>query len=174
MLRIKPRVPHASGGRTALDFRGEQPACEHRIALLDKRACRRRRLPAEREVEMQGLLVGQHILVVEDEYYLATDTADAIRRAGATVLGPCSNEQDALAQIKSRSPSAALLDINLGLGPTFNIARMLKQNDVPLIFVTGYDAEVIPPEFAKVPRLQKPVEELHIISLLAEILNSKR
>jgi DNA-binding response OmpR family regulator len=103
-------------------------------------------------------LCDQRILVVEDEYYLATDTADALQRAGAKVLGPFSSEQSALDQIRSEAPTIALLDINLGSGPSFDVARILKQRGVPLVFITGYNQEIIPAEFESAPRLQKPVE----------------
>ena len=115
-------------------------------------------------------LSGQRILVLEDDYYLATDTADAVRRAGATVVGPYSCEQDALAQIKLAAPTIALLDINLGLGPSFNIARMLKQRGVPLIFVTGYNEEMIRGEFERTPRLRTPVNMWQVLTLVTKEL----
>jgi PAS domain S-box-containing protein len=46
-------------------------------------------------VDMTGApdLTGKIVLVVEDDYYVASDTAAALRGAGAEVLGPCPTEE---------------------------------------------------------------------------------
>ena len=51
-----------------------------------------------------------------------------------------------------------ILDINLGRGASFDLARALHARSVPFLFSTGYDGSVIPAEFAHVPRLEKPVD----------------
>lgn len=113
---------------------------------------------------------GQRILVVEDDYFLATDTARAIAGAGAEVLGPYPTEQAARDEIARRSPTGAVVDINLGCGPSFALARLLLQRRLPFVFVTGYDETVVPAEFLGVPRLQKPVEPRQVVSALAAAL----
>ena len=102
-------------------------------------------------------LTGCEVLVVEDDYFLATDAARALDGAGAKVLGPCSTESDARNEIAERRPDAVLLDINLGTGSSFKLAEALKDQGIPFVFVTGYDQDVIPTEFDGVPRLEKPV-----------------
>ena len=116
-------------------------------------------------------LSGRKILVVEDDFYLATDTARALSGAGADVLGPCPTEAAAREQIADVAPSAAVLDINLEGGRSFDLARELKGAGTPFIFITGYDQEVIPEEFEGITRLQKPVTFKMIITALAEVLN---
>lgn len=49
-------------------------------------------------------LTGRRVLVVEDDYYLAGDTAAALRRAGAAVLGPCPTEDAAATSWKMKRP----------------------------------------------------------------------
>jgi hypothetical protein len=49
------------------------------------------------------------------------------------------------------------------------LAEKLKSAGVPFVFFTGYDVDMIPPVFADVPRLQKPVELRHVINSLAEV-----
>lgn len=121
---------------------------------------------------MSGLadLNGHHILVVEDDYYLATDTARALMRAGADVLGPCSTEEAARREIEGMPITAAVLDINLRGARSFSLARELKERAIPFLFVTGYDQGVIPADLHGAPRLQKPVESEEIISTLAHAL----
>ena len=116
------------------------------------------------------ILTGQRVLVLEDDYYLASDAANAVREAGGTVVGPFANERSALEEIASMRPTAALLDVNLGNGPSYEAARVLARRGVPFIFMTGYDDEVIPKEFAAIARLRKPVESMQMVSCLGSVL----
>ncbi|WP_337270896.1 response regulator [Oryzifoliimicrobium ureilyticus] len=103
-------------------------------------------------------LSGKTVLVIEDDYYVASDTAAALRSAGAMVLGPCATEEDAVRLLQDETPSAVVLDLNLGAGgPKFDIARRLTRRGIPFLFLTGYDPEVIPEELTEVQRLQKPI-----------------
>jgi len=115
-------------------------------------------------------LSGCRVLVVEDDFYLATDAARALSVAGAEVLGPCATEADAREELAQARPDAVLLDINLGSGPTFELAEKLKDENIPFVFVTGYDQDVIPSEFAEVQRLEKPVQLRRVVSTLAKVL----
>ncbi|WP_298091747.1 hypothetical protein, partial [uncultured Sphingomonas sp.] len=117
-------------------------------------------------------LGGKTVLVIEDEYYLATDVARALQGAGAEVLGPYSSEADALAGLEGHRPDVAVVDINLGAGPSFKLAEALKDGGISFVFVTGYDEEVIPPEFEQVARLQKPIQLRQIISEVAKLAGS--
>jgi len=118
----------------------------------------------------EGDLDGRRILVVEDDYYLATDATRALRGAGAQVLGPCSTEEDAREELAEQRPHAVVLDINLGSGPTLKLAEALKDQEIPFVFVTGYDQDVIPPEFDRIPRLEKPVPLRQIVGAVARLV----
>ncbi len=39
---------------------------------------------------------------------------------------------------------------------------------MPFVFITGYDEKVIPPEFAGVARLQKPVDFRQVVEAVAK------
>lgn len=113
-------------------------------------------------------LNGEVILVVEDDFLLARDAARALRDAGAEILGPYPSESAARMSLADHTLTGAVIDINLGHGPVFDLARDLSQSNVPFVFVTGYDAEIIPPEFANIECLQKPVEAQHIVRAFAK------
>lgn len=115
-------------------------------------------------------LSGLRVLVVEDEYFIATDAARALRSAGAEVIGPCSTEEAARAEIEARRPDAVLVDINLGTGPSFKLAESLKSQGIPFVFVTGYDQGMIPEEFSHIARLEKPTQLRRIIGAVAKLL----
>jgi DNA-binding response OmpR family regulator len=117
-------------------------------------------------------LSGYRVLVVEDEYYIATDTARALRDAGAEVIGPCPTEAVAQSELSAQRPNAAVVDINLGLGASFKLAETLTELGIPFIFVTGYDQDVIPPAFAAVERLEKPVQLRSIVGAISKLLTA--
>ena len=115
-------------------------------------------------------LTGRRILIVEDDYLLAWDTGDALCKAGAEIVGPVANEDDALAAIRRGNLHAAVTDINLGCGPSFETARALQSADIPFVFLTGYDQLSIPEEFHAVPRLTKPIDAKQIARELTRVL----
>jgi DNA-binding response OmpR family regulator len=106
---------------------------------------------------------------VEDDFYLADDLRRILEDVGATVLGPAANAGNALRLIDRTPPDCTILDVNLGNGPTFETARALKARAIPFIFVTGYDAGAIPPEFADAPRLQKPSDPRKLVAAVVEL-----
>ena len=115
-------------------------------------------------------LSGVRILIVEDDYYLATDAETTLRSAGATILGPCGDEGSALAIVAGETLDCAILDVNLGPGPSFHLATTMRTRGIPFVFVTGYDHDVIPDEFGDVARLQKPYLEHHLHNAIARLL----
>lgn len=109
------------------------------------------------------------VLVLEDDYNLADDAARTLEEAGARVIGPFSDADEAVRAAQERKPSCALVDINLGGGPSFAAANALVSGGVPIIFVTGYDADVIPPQFQDAPRLLKPIEPYRIVEAVRSV-----
>lgn len=115
-------------------------------------------------------LTNKRVLVLEDDYYLASDLQVAIERAGATVIGPFGDAAEAEQALTEDQPDCAFIDVNLGQGPTFDVPRALAQRDVPFAFVTGYDQGTIPEEFSDVARFEKPVAAERIVQGLARML----
>lgn len=81
----------------------------------------------------------QRILVVEDDYFLAEDLRDALESRGLEVVGPVSNDADAMELLKDGRVDSAILDINLAGTMVYHLARNLKSRGIPLVFLTGYD-----------------------------------
>jgi DNA-binding response OmpR family regulator len=118
-----------------------------------------------------GPLDGKRILVIEDDFYLASDEKALLERAGATVVGPFRASRGGQ-DIDMESLDAAVVDINLGDGPKFDFAHLLKARNVPFLFVTGYDKAVIPEELSATPRIEKPVREPDLLSALALLVGN--
>jgi two-component SAPR family response regulator len=107
-------------------------------------------------------------MIVEDAYYLAMDAKRALEEAGARVLGPFRDDRAAMLCLDQETPDCVLLDVNLGDGPTFELAKVMQARSIPFVFFTGYDGSVIPAEFAPVTRLEKPVQKLRLVRVLED------
>jgi len=114
------------------------------------------------------------VLVVDDDYYLAECTCEALWEAGATVLGPYGSEADVLVCLSHTLPGYAVLDLNLGSGLSFGLAREMKALGIPTLLVTGYDESIIPPDIADLPCLQKPVTGNMLIVAVISLVGRDR
>jgi len=118
---------------------------------------------------MTQTLASKRILVVEDNYILAMDICEWLREAGADVAGPVPDCARAFEELDRRSVDAAVIDINLGQGPTFEIAERLRRENVPFLFATGYDQSAIPDGFRTAPRLEKPFKGRDLIGAVRDL-----
>ena len=118
-------------------------------------------------------LVGRKVMVVEDLYYLAMDVKAALAKAGAQVVGPFPNGKAALHRLADGALDCAILDVNLGEGASYDLARTLRSRGVPFLFFTGYDPGAIPAEFADVRRLEKPVDAARLLQAVANCLPAR-
>jgi len=59
-------------------------------------------------------LQGARILIVEDEFLLAEDLADRLKREGCDVIGPASREAKALSILERDRPDAVVPDLKSG------------------------------------------------------------
>ncbi|WP_426233651.1 response regulator [Pararhizobium sp. DWP3-4] len=106
-----------------------------------------------------NLYAGKHILVVEDDYFIAQQLVDWLEQIGAVVVGPAPSVNRALTLASGETIiDAAVLDINLNGDMAFPVADLLLSRGVPFVFATGYDDKDIPARYDSVPRLSKPVE----------------
>lgn len=122
-------------------------------------------------MEQSLALTGCVVLVVEDEYYIATEAADALREAGAVILGPCPTHVAATHMLTEFRPTHAVIDLNLGgSGPQFAMMRSLKDQAVPTLIMSGYDPSVVPDDLSDTPFLQKPVAYRSMIAALRSSL----
>ena len=118
----------------------------------------------------EGTLQGRHILVVEDEYFLADELQITLEDAGAEMLGPVASVQGGLCILEgSTLPDAASLDVSLGGETVYPLADALIARGVPFVFTTGYDQAAIPSSYAHIRRLEKPVEPETVLMELGKL-----
>jgi DNA-binding response OmpR family regulator len=102
-------------------------------------------------------LDGISVLVVEDEGLQAIQLQTALENAGASVIGPVGQVDDAWDLIDLPQLDCAILDVNLHGEMIFPVADALLEHDVPVIFVTAYADEQLPQRYLGLPLLRKPL-----------------
>ena len=110
------------------------------------------------------------ILVVEDNYMIATLIEHGLTSAGWRVSGPVPRLAEALDAASRESYDAAVLDINLHNERIFPVADLLSQRNVPYLFVTGYNDNSVPAGYAQLPRIVKPFKIDELLCALSKLV----
>jgi DNA-binding response OmpR family regulator len=118
-----------------------------------------------------GTIAGRRVLVVEDEGIAALALCDVLELAGVEVLGPAATVAKAKEIALASDMDAALLDVNLSGQLSFEVASILRDRGVPIVFLTGYRTDSLPPEFACYTILTKPVSGTEVCQALADSLD---
>lgn len=113
------------------------------------------------------ILSGCRIVIVEDDYYQALDCKLVLEQAGATVIAASATAPDLNNLLEGGRIDVVLIDINLGHSLSFDFARELRVRAIPFLFLTGYDAAMLPADLAGAPYLSKPADRVRIVSALA-------
>lgn len=111
------------------------------------------------------------IFYLEDDFYLAEDTRVTLAEAGAEVV-LCGSVQRAFDLLWNSAFDVALLDIDLGGWSSIPVARTLRQDAVPIVFLTSYTREILPQDLVSCPLLTKPAEGTRIVHALGRQLQS--
>ncbi len=111
------------------------------------------------------------VLIVEDETLIAEDIAAYLRNIDFEVVGIAYNSEKALDMLATRTPDAALLDINIGGNlDGIQLAEIINQKyKIPFVYLTSYsDKSTI--ERAKVTMpfgyILKPFDENDLLTSL--------
>ncbi len=115
-------------------------------------------------------LNGKRIVVVEDDFLLATDICRELRDLGATVLGPAPTPFYATQLIGRRKIDAAVLDIRLHGTNVFGVADLLQNQGVPILFATAYDRHALPARFRDASLLEKPLDRKKLVSEIVAMI----
>jgi PAS domain S-box-containing protein len=173
---IERRVPYELGGKGSIQVRAGEVDASIEFPLQDGASILETDAPlpsrvhgGEVDMSTEVDLGGQRVLVLEDDFYLAADSEQALRSCGAQVVGPFADEAAAIAALDAAGITAALVDINPGTGPSFRIADALRARAIPFVFVTGYDRAVVPGQHAQVPLFEKPVDLRSVVRAVAQL-----
>ena len=115
-------------------------------------------------------LLKRTYLLIEDEYYIASELMACLEQAGARVLGPVAHLEHALEILTHiQTVDAVILDINLHGEMIYPFVDGLLERNIAAVFVSGYNPADIPQQYRALPFLQKPVHKPALIARLAEL-----
>jgi CheY-like chemotaxis protein len=83
-------------------------------------------------------LSGRRVLIVEDESLIAMLAEDFLIELGATVIGPATSIDGAIAMIETQEIDAAVLDVNIRGERSDRVADALRLRGIPIVCATGY------------------------------------
>jgi DNA-binding response OmpR family regulator len=119
---------------------------------------------------MTASLEGVRVLLVEDEYLVASLIEEMLEIAGCIVTGPIPRLAQAVDAADRETCDAAVLDVNLAGERIYPVADILSRRNIPFVFVTGYG--VLPGEYANRPRLCKPFKMADLLGTLSDIVKT--
>lgn len=104
---------------------------------------------------MGGELDGLRVLVVEDRAAVAMALCDRLEDSGATVVGPAARLPEATELAEGGRLDVAILDVDLDGVFSYPLARKLRERNVPVVLMTGYDFTTLPADMRELPRYDK-------------------
>lgn len=117
-------------------------------------------------------VAGLRLLLVEDEYLLATFLSQALEDMGAEVVGPVATVDDALSLIEHDTAiDAAILDVDLRGEASYPVADVLASRDVPFVFASGYERRALPDRYRHVDMCPKPFDPGMLTQALARLVH---
>ncbi len=95
------------------------------------------------------------VVIVDDDSFVRKSLESALAQSGFEIVGSFSTAHETLELCGEQSCDVALLDLDLGLGPTgFDLAHALRKinSQIGIIFLTSYQD----PRFAAIGGLSAP------------------
>lgn len=118
-------------------------------------------------------LAGLRVLVVEDEYLVAREIRRVLDGAGCAEVRLAANLSQAESQAGADDLHAVILDIKLGNEDVYPLAERLDRRGVPMLFVTGYATDAVPPHLAHLPLVQKPFQHRRLLATLQHAVSRR-
>ena len=120
----------------------------------------------------QRQLIGERVLVVEDEVLVSLELESILNDAGADVE-LCRTAPAALDRLKTAPITSAILDVRLGADTVTPVAHRLAERGIPFMFYTGQPAS--DPVLAEWPDRRiviKPAMSASIVRALVETVGA--
>jgi CheY-like chemotaxis protein len=98
------------------------------------------------------------VFLVEDEVMIRMMVADMLLELGYTIAAEAGEIGEAIRLAQTTYFDLAILDVNVNGKVISPVADLLKANNRPFIFATGYGSSGLPEEYRDRPSLQKPFQ----------------
>jgi len=114
------------------------------------------------------------VLVVEDEWLIATLLEDMLSELGHVVAATAPSLDEALNAVQQHSFDLALIDLNLNGQSANAVAESLASRGIPFACTTGYGRTDLDERFRGRPILHKPFELKDLEAVIAQALPSAK
>jgi len=98
------------------------------------------------------------VFLVEDEVMIRMMVADMLDELGYTVVAEAGEIDEAMRLAQTTYFDLAILDVNVNGKVISPVADVIKAQNRPFIFATGYGSSGLPEEYRDRPALQKPFQ----------------
>ena len=115
-------------------------------------------------------LAGVRAFVVEDEALVLLTLEDMLAELGCEVAVTSQHVDQALRLAVDAAVDVALLDVNVGGTRIDPVAQVFAARDIPIVFVTGYEAPTLPQGLGRVARVGKPFQAVDLATALRSVL----
>ncbi|WP_156841978.1 chemotaxis protein CheB [Novosphingobium aquimarinum] len=119
-------------------------------------------------------LRGAKVMVLDDEWLVAEQTAQYLTDAGVEIIGPYFSLEEAMERARTDSVDLAVLDYNIDGSPVTPLVEEFQKSDIPVILVSGYGSHLdLPLGTLGVDFMPKPVSGTALIDRVARRLTAR-
>jgi DNA-binding response OmpR family regulator len=115
-------------------------------------------------------LAGKRVMVCEDDLLVSMLIEDLLKDYGCIIVGPFATVSSALEAARKAEIDVALLDVNLQGAKIYPVAEVLAQKHVPVLILSGYGQDALPPDRPKWRVCGKPFNTAELVKILCELL----
>ena len=118
-------------------------------------------------------LIGEQILVLEDEPLISLDIVSNLKDAGAHIIA-ARTAFDAIRRVGDRHVSLAVLDVHLGVNEDCSdVCEELTRQGIPFMFYTGHRNVQVLEDWPHAPILGKPAKPDDIARMLGRLCDQR-
>ena len=115
----------------------------------------------------------ESVLLLEDNLILAMEMERILTDMNCEKVHTTATLEEATEHVETSKLNLAIIDININGTPSFQLAHLLKQRQIPFLFVTGYGNRFpFPEELVSTPRLLKPVDVQLLNHTISSLIRS--
>jgi light-regulated signal transduction histidine kinase (bacteriophytochrome) len=119
-------------------------------------------------------LEGVTVLLVEDNLLIALEAEEMLTDLGARLVVSASTLRAAEGAISAHEFGFAMLDVSVGRGTSFDLARRLRSVGAPYIFASGYGDQVaLDSDHSASVIIQKPFERDHLRRAIHQVMRDR-
>ena len=120
-----------------------------------------------------AILKGARVLLLEDDSLINLSTTEIIEEMGCTVSS-FMRLNEGITAAKEESPDVAVLDVNIGGQLSYELADLLHEQKIPIVFLTEYDSPAIEGKWRDRPVCRKPCDSRELRALLIKALATRQ